>query len=493
MNEERHHLISLGTDKVVHIWDKNYIRIQTIFDKVQYKLSSIVFDHWTNNILLGSRKVNCWNFHTQEEIKTSHEHPVVFALSNIEKFESVISADDGGFISVWDVETGQLLFKFGDTHGVNDDEDEDKSKQKGQDDKDGGEKRKITAGCFDQFQRRLITAGKDGKVKMWNFSNGSKLKDLIPAQVQPDEDSNDNQLGRPGAKNNKSGSSKQAKKKKNEAADSENSKKVDQEVTTLCCISLEQEGGAGDESTPDEAYCIAVGWDKKLYQWDLNDEDEEIESKPQPDNSGIAAQQGHKDDIMSAVYCESNKLIYTGGHDGTLLAWSLETRTIKKTLHDQGDKTCTGDDYVRQSKSVDQLVIMKKREKLLSMTADQYLRFWSTEENKDIPNPCFRFWCNHPDDDNLTSVAVSEDNDVIVTGDTQGQMKMWDISEVDLEDQSTDKMFLERYFIAAHRSQINQISIVEVSEGVIADRLIISASNDCNINLFRLKDGVKIG
>lgn len=34
MNEERHHLISLGTDKVVLIWDKNFIKIQTIFDKV---------------------------------------------------------------------------------------------------------------------------------------------------------------------------------------------------------------------------------------------------------------------------------------------------------------------------------------------------------------------------------------------------------------------------------------------------------------------------
>jgi hypothetical protein len=34
MNEERHHLISLGTDKVVNIWDRTFTRIQTIFDKV---------------------------------------------------------------------------------------------------------------------------------------------------------------------------------------------------------------------------------------------------------------------------------------------------------------------------------------------------------------------------------------------------------------------------------------------------------------------------
>lgn len=34
MNEDRHHLISLGTDKVVNIWDKTFNKIQTITDKV---------------------------------------------------------------------------------------------------------------------------------------------------------------------------------------------------------------------------------------------------------------------------------------------------------------------------------------------------------------------------------------------------------------------------------------------------------------------------
>lgn len=37
---------------------------------------------------------------------------------------------------------------------------------------------------------------------------------------------------------------------------------------------------------------------------------------------------------MSLVYCRQNGLIYTGGHDGTLIAWSFETGSIKKTLHD---------------------------------------------------------------------------------------------------------------------------------------------------------------
>ena len=29
-----------------------------------------------------------------------------------------MSGDDGSFISVWDIETGKLMSKFGDAHGV---------------------------------------------------------------------------------------------------------------------------------------------------------------------------------------------------------------------------------------------------------------------------------------------------------------------------------------------------------------------------------------
>ena len=46
---------------------------------------------------------------------------------NNDQFESIVSADDGGFIAVWDIEDGRLMSKFGDAHG----------------------KSKITAGCLD--------------------------------------------------------------------------------------------------------------------------------------------------------------------------------------------------------------------------------------------------------------------------------------------------------------------------------------------------------
>jgi len=35
---------------------------------------------------------------------------------------------------------------------------------------------KVTAVSFDRNQRRLVTAGNDGSIKMWNFNNGSLLR-----------------------------------------------------------------------------------------------------------------------------------------------------------------------------------------------------------------------------------------------------------------------------------------------------------------------------
>ena len=189
---------------------------------------------------------------------------------------------------------------------------------------------------------------------------------------------------------------------------------------------------------------------------------------------------------MSVVYCSENKLVYTGGHDGSIFAWNFETGYSKYQL-DVNDPTCTSKDYIRDSKSVDKLLILNEKSRLLSMTADQTIRFW---ELKDAKPPTFKFNCKHPEDDHLTAIAVTNDNNTLLTADTGGQMKMWDISEVNLNDQSTKNMFLERYFIIAHKAMINTVHIAEER---VPEKFIVSASNDNNIHLHRLKNGVYIG
>ena len=141
-------------------------------------------------------------------------------------------------------------------------------------------------------------------------------------------------------------------------------------------------------------------------------------------------------------------MIYTGGHDGTLISWSMDTGSAKRYLHDK-DPTCLASNTkdpskpkdpnqaIKESKSVDALLILELRQVLLSMTADQWLRFWSLDELVTDGQPQFKFHCNHPDDDQLTAVAVTKDNNTLVTGDTSGQLKIWDITNVNFDDQST--------------------------------------------------------
>jgi hypothetical protein len=64
---------------------------------------------------------------------------------------------------------------------------------------------------------------------------------------------------------------------------------------------------------------------------------------------------------MSAVFGGmSNNLIYTGAHDGTLIAWNLDNGAGKYQLSDY-DKSCTSDNYIKDSKSVDCLIILDGR------------------------------------------------------------------------------------------------------------------------------------
>ena len=236
------------------------------------------------------------------------------------------------------------------------------------------------------------------------------------------------------------------------------------------------------------AHVIAVGWDRRVYQWQDEKEEEVNDCKVLPKNE----QKGHADDIMSLAYCTDNQLIYTGGHDGSLIAWNLETGYVKFYLHDN-DPTCMtkSGDYILKSKSVDCIIILYKRKLMLSVTADQYMRFWDF----DVPGskqPVFTLYGEHEKIDSLSAVGTDLDNDYLVTGDTSGCLKLWNFRDFHFkEDHTTDNIKVE-WFIQAHKSIINSIQIVE-GDQFKEGKFIITASHDHNIHLHRFESGVFIG
>ena len=121
-------------------------------------LGCLAFDPVTTNIVVTSISIKFWPFKTQTESKTSHEDSVSFARYN-HQFDAIVSGDDSGYISVWDIENGKLMSKF-QTCTVPSNKLQEKTEPK------------ITTGTFDMKGRRLITSSADGTVKIWNFSNG---------------------------------------------------------------------------------------------------------------------------------------------------------------------------------------------------------------------------------------------------------------------------------------------------------------------------------
>jgi len=67
----------------------------------------------------------------------------------------------------------------------------------------------------------MVSAGSDGTIKIWNFSNGSSLKNLLGSNLET---------------------------------------AVDKEITSLVCVS-----DPNNEEKP--SYFVAAGWDKRLRIW----------------------------------------------------------------------------------------------------------------------------------------------------------------------------------------------------------------------------------
>lgn len=163
VNEEQHQLISMSVDKVVKVWDlRNCQCIQTFTDKTEYKpedrLTCMAFDEDGPALILCSSMLNVLPVSVKVETCRTHVSPIVGALYN-DVFQQVITGDNLGTVSVWDVDTGKLEFEFKRAH----------------------EDRKMTCMAFDQEKRRLYTGSEctrleDGAVKLWNLSSGQQLR-----------------------------------------------------------------------------------------------------------------------------------------------------------------------------------------------------------------------------------------------------------------------------------------------------------------------------
>ncbi|XP_049432645.1 WD repeat-containing protein on Y chromosome [Epinephelus fuscoguttatus] len=183
-------------------------------------------------------------------LNVSHNEPVM-CCGYSEEFRQVVSCTEGSVVKVWDFDTGHQVFEFGGTNDLS----------------------AITCMTFDPKGRRLVTGGRDGCLKIWNFNNGKCLKTLKRDGVR------------------------------NEVCD---------------CIFLQVHRNL---------YVMSVGRDRKIDIY--SDVPEDLHHVQRPQRSWQDdLKNGHKEDILCVVQCPPS-LLATSSYDGEIIVWNVVSGCIR--------------------------------------------------------------------------------------------------------------------------------------------------------------------
>ncbi|XP_066936412.1 cilia- and flagella-associated protein 337-like [Clytia hemisphaerica] len=165
----KYQLVSLSKDKVLRIWDVNLqICIQRLTGIFPKGPDVNILMHYDQE---ASALFSTFNYHFQvlkmkREVKhrvVSHDSSVTEAIYN-EKYGHVISVDESSCITIWFLNTGQKVKQISEAHG----------------------EAELTTVCLDHTQTRILTAGTDGVIKIWDI-NGNCHHILVVEKGNPCE------------------------------------------------------------------------------------------------------------------------------------------------------------------------------------------------------------------------------------------------------------------------------------------------------------------
>lgn len=74
-------------------------------------------------------------------------------------------------------------------------------------------------------------------------------------------------------------------------------------------------------------------------------------------------------------------------------------------------------------------MVLETKKLLVSATSDQTIRFWDLWEISASNQPIFTMYADHPKGESISAISTTHDNDYILTGDTAGQMKLWNFKD----------------------------------------------------------------
>ncbi|XP_060090706.1 WD repeat-containing protein on Y chromosome-like isoform X2 [Heteronotia binoei] len=262
ISEEDNKIFSISTDNMVKIWDiEDQSCLFTACSKnngIKGEVSACHYISSTRSLCVAADALAVLHLRLSSppdpNLAISHKEPVLCCKYN-KVFRHVVSCSEGSVVKVWDFESGKHLFEFGSAHGGS----------------------AITCLTFDPSGRRLITGGRDGCLKIWNYNNGHCLHTL----------------------------------------------KREDKCEEICdCTYVEVNRNK---------YIIGVGWDRKINMfYDSTDNFYHLQ-RPQAHWLDDISH-GHKEDILCIAQCPPT-LLATSSYDGEIIVWNTISGHICHKFH----------------------------------------------------------------------------------------------------------------------------------------------------------------
>ncbi|XP_068786218.1 cilia- and flagella-associated protein 337-like [Struthio camelus] len=410
ISEEDAKIISVSTDNTVKIWDaEDQSCLFSACSKasgIKGKLSACLYAPGTQSLYVAADTLALLYLKLrplpEHRLVVSHVEPVLCCKYN-RAFRQVVSCSEGSTVKVWDFETGKQLFEFTRAHG------------------DAA----ITCLTFDGSGRRLVTGGRDGCLKIWNYNNGHCL----------------NTLKREG--------------KCDEICD-----------CTYAVVNRSK-------------YIVAVGWDRRInVYFDCTEELHHVQ-KPQPFWQDDITQ-GHKEDILCVAYCPPT-LLATASYDGEIIVWNMNSGCIYCKLHTPLPADCAEGGAI--DTSVTQVVFLRTRMAMLESGAAALISngpqgsliFWSLLSGASPPASFIPSRVKSP----ISSIAVTPDDSSLYAADSDGYVYVYSIKDYALGNLEQEPPQYMHHW----RAHIKMVVSLEVID---EDRVLLSSSIDCTVRLWSL-------
>ncbi|CAH1777712.1 unnamed protein product [Owenia fusiformis] len=422
--EEEERIFSISTDKVIKVWDVTdqnaLLTVRPKAHKIRGDLQSCHYSPAAKALCVSTDQLACLHLRLKPvlhaDIVITHKEPIHACKYNVQ-FKQVITCSDGSTIKLWDFESGRPVFDFGEAHGTE----------------------AITCMDFDGTGRRLITGGRDGCLKVWNYNNGQCLRTLTKSDTEPEE------------------------------------------VCDVVYVEMNK-----------NRYIVSVGWDRSINIYSDGDEGSIHHVQNPLPRWSDDENNGHKEDILAIAQCPPNK-IATSSYDGEVIVWNLVSGHIFCHLHPP-DTTAENNNERKASwagdLSVNSLLFLKTRAQnkeaasLVSSGPRGKIHIWNVFHGGSLM-ACFQAACTKDKSCMVTAMKVNSDDTRLFTADNLGFIKVWDIDGYCLTEKEPNPPPL----IKEWRGHIENVTCIDLIED---SSMLLSSSLDHTVRLWTY-DGRYVG